>query len=85
MYTYENPTAMVELARLCGCRVVFFPKGAVTKFTQDQLTFQYEPGMEGVGFNKEVPLDYLKFRRTYYNLIKVFEEKLERFISHTQV
>ena len=41
--------------------------------------------MEGVGFNKEVPLDYLKFRRTYYNLIKVFEEKLERFISHTQV
>ena len=85
MYTYENPTAMVELARLCGCKVVFFSKGASTNYTEDQLTFEYEPGMEGVGWNKEVDFDYMKFRRTYYNLLKVFEEKLERFISHTQV
>jgi len=85
MYSYENPTAMVEIARLCGCKVVFFPDGAITKFTEKELTEKYEPGMNGVGFNKEVPLDTPKFREHYKNLIKTFEVKLERFITHTQL
>lgn len=98
MYTYENPTAMVEIARLCGCPVVFFPEGAITKFTEKELSDKYEPGMEGVTFIKThkiketltwaqfvVPLDTKKFRERYINLIDIFNKKLERFITHTQL
>jgi hypothetical protein len=85
MYTYENPTAMVEIARLCGCRVVFFQDGAMTSYTQKELTDLYEPTMMGVGWGKEVPLDTKKFREHYKGLIKTFEERLERFIIHTQI
>lgn len=86
-YTYENPTAMVEIARLCGCRVVFFPQGASTSYTQEQLTEDYEPGMDGVSFEKDEDkeLDIPLFRAKYANLMDVFNKKLTRFIDHTQV
>lgn len=87
MYSYENPTAMVEIARLCGCRVVFFPEGAATKFTKKQLEEDYEPGMMGVSFGlkEENQLDIKAFRERYISLIKTFEKKLDRFIVYTQV
>lgn len=87
MYTYENPTAMIEIARLCGCRVVFFPQGSSTNYTREQLTTLYEPTMDGVSFEKdeEVKLDTRLFRDKYINLMDVFNKKLTRFIDHTQV
>lgn len=87
MYSYENPTAMVEIARLCGCRVVFYPQGAATNFTRKQLTNDYEPGMDGVSFEKDeqAELDVPLFRSKYANLMDVFNKKLTRFIDHTQV
>jgi hypothetical protein len=86
-YSYENPTAMVEIARLCGCRVVFFPQGASTTYTQQELTDLYEPGMDGVSFEKdeEKKLDIPLFRDKYINLMDTFTTKLDRFIHHTQV
>jgi len=94
MYSYENPTAMLEIARLCGCRIVFFPQGAITKFTRDELTKLYEPGMDGISFYEDAhgmgsaeehsELDVKKFREKYIELIKTFDRKLERFIDHTQ-
>jgi len=86
-YTYENPTAMVEIARLCGCRVVYFPQGASTNYTQKQLTELYEPGMDGVSFEKdeEIQLDTKLFREKYINLMDIFQKRLSRFIDHTQV
>lgn len=85
-YTYENPTAMVEIARLCGCRVVYFPQGASTNYTQKQLTELYEPGMDGVSFEKdeEIQLDTKLFREKYVSLMSVFQKRLTRFIDHTQ-
>lgn len=87
MYSYENPTAMLEIARLCGCRVVFFPQGAMTTFTRKQLTEDYEPGMAGVSFEKDenIELDVKEFRESYINLGEIFNHKLDRFITHTQV
>jgi len=95
MYTYENPTAMNEIARLCGCKVVFFPEGAVTEYSKEELEEKYEPGMHGITFaydkklkivnrEKEVPLDVKKFRKHYKGLIKTFDKKLDKFIKRTQ-
>lgn len=86
-YTYENPTAMNEIARLCGCRVVFFPEGASTNYTQQQLTDLYEPGMDGVSFgeDQEVKLYTKLFREKYIGLMDTFQKRLSRFIDHTQV
>jgi hypothetical protein len=85
MYSYENPTAMLEIARLCGCRVVFFPEGARFKYTEKELKEKYEPGMDGVGWGKEVDLDVKGFRERYKGLIDTFEKKLDRFIYQTQL
>lgn len=86
MYTYENPTAMNEIARLCGCKVVFFPEGSATPYTKKELETLYEPGMQGVAFGRDdsVQLDVKKFRKTYIELIREFEKKLDTFIIHTQ-
>lgn len=87
MYTYENPTAMNEIARLCGCRVVFFPEGAATNYTRRQLIDDYEPGMWGVSWGvKDVQtLDTKLFRERYIALLETFNKKLDRFIEHTQL
>lgn len=87
MYTYENPTAMIEIARLSGCRIIYFSQGNSTSYTRKELTELYEPGMLGVSFDKdeEVELDVKKFREHYINLIDIFERKLDRFIIRTQL
>jgi len=87
MYSYENPTAMVEIARLCGCRVVYLEEGASIKYTKKELTELYEPGMDGVSFGLEdlQSLDIKKFREKYISLIDTFSKKLDRLIEVTQL
>jgi hypothetical protein len=86
MYSYENPTAMVEIARLCGCPVIFIPEGAITNFTKEELVTKYEPGMNGVSFgeNEEPKLDINGFRNHYEGLIRKFNTSLDNFIELTQ-
>lgn len=86
MYSFENPSAMVEIARLCGCRVVFIPKGAMIKYSKKELEEKYEPGMMGIswGLKDEQKLDVGAFREHYIDLRKTFEKKLDRFIGLTQ-
>jgi len=86
MYSYENPTAMLEISRLCGCRVVFFPEGAVTNFTEKELKINYEPGMMGVSFgnNEKKELDVKAFRDHYEGMSEVFSKRLDKFIERTQ-
>jgi len=50
MYSFENPTAMNEIARLAGCKVCYISEGATIKYTREELETKYEPGMEGVYF-----------------------------------
>jgi len=86
MYSFENPTAMNEIARLCGCRVVFIPKGAMTDYTKKELEEKYEPGMNGIswGLEDEQKLDVKAFREHYIGLKEIFSKKLDRFIDETQ-
>lgn len=86
MYSFENPTAMNEIARLCGCRVVFIPEGANIKYSQAELKEKYEPGMMGIswGLKDYQKLDVEAFRGHYEALRHKFEEKLDIFIDDTQ-
>lgn len=78
LYVYDKITAMLEVARLCGCPVEYWGP------TPLETLQVYEPGMDGLGFQREEPLDSLAFRQHYIRLIKTFEDKLERFIDATQ-
>jgi O-antigen biosynthesis protein len=81
MYSYDPNSAMFEIARLCGCRVVVIP----SRYTKEEFS-KYEPGMNGIswGVEENVPLDAIEFRKHYQGLIKTFEERLEGFIHETQ-
>jgi hypothetical protein len=81
MYSYDNNSAMFEIARLCGCRVVILP----SIYSKEEFE-KYEPGMNGIsyGLHENVALDAAEFRNHYLNMRKVFEERLEEFIDETQ-
>jgi len=86
MYSYENPTAMNEIARLCGCRVIFIPEGASLKYTEKELKEKYEPSNEGIswGIGNDSGFDAKAFRKHYMGLKDIFEAKLDKFIAETQ-
>lgn len=73
-YCYDNLTAMMEIARLCGCRVEYHGNHTMKELEN------YEPGLNGI--NSE--LDTIAFRRHYIAMIREFETKLEDFIDETQ-
>lgn len=81
MYSYDNNSAMFEIARLCGCRVVIIP----SRYSKEEFS-QYEPGMNGIsyGVDENTPLDAIEFRNHYKEMIKTFEERLDYFIEETQ-
>ena len=86
MYSYDNNSAMFEVARLCGCRVVIIP----SIDTRDQFK-KYEPGMNGIAYGiKEdgeygAKLDADYFRKWYLGLRSRFMDKLDYFIEETQL
>jgi len=82
LYGYDPMSAMYEIARLCGCRVVIIPDGSYTK----EQWSKYEPGMNGVSWDndEEVELDTPKFRKHYKGMIELFSKKLDKFIELTQ-
>ena len=81
MYSYDNNSAMFEIARLCGCKVVIIP----SIYSKEEFS-KYEPGMNGIsyGLEEKADLDSLEFRNHYKDMIKVFENRLEGFINETQ-
>jgi hypothetical protein len=81
LYSYDPVSAMTEIARLCGCRVVMLQK----TYTKSEYR-NYEPGLNGMSFglDEEVPLDSKGFRAHYYYLRKTFSERLDELIEETQ-
>ena len=79
MYSYDPVSAMHEIARLCGCRVVLL--NSDREYLKD-----YEPGLNGISFGLEqnVPLDVKGFRLHYMHLRKLFNKKIDFFIEVTQ-
>lgn len=79
LYIYDPVTALSEVARLCGCRVVMFaPMEGFEKY--------YEPGMNGISLYKDqgIKLNSEKFRHHYSEMREIFSKKLDRFIEITQ-
>ena len=81
MYSYDNNSAMFEIARLCGCRIVVIP----SIYKKEEFA-KYEPGFNGIsyGIEENVPLDVAEFRTHYKGMIRTFEKRLEGFIDDTQ-
>lgn len=83
MYCFDPCSAMTEIARLCGCRVVMVNN---TQYTKEMFSV-YEPGMNGISWGEEEnnELDAETFRAKYIDLINTFEHNLNQFIKDTQL
>lgn len=81
LYCYDPVSAMTELARLCGVRVIMINP----VYTKEQFS-KYEPGMNGINWGKDegIELDTHSFREKYKQLRRNFEMDLDSFIEHTQ-
>lgn len=79
LYIYDPVTAMSEIARLCGCRVVMLDP-------MEGFADKYEPGCNGISFSVEKPvkLDYSEFQAHYLRMKREFLDKLDYFIDLTQ-
>lgn len=82
MYSYDPVSAMFEIARLCGCRVVILN----SKYTKEEFE-KYEPGMNGISFGKDegIEVDSDAFRDHYLEMKDEFSRKLDIFIEETQI
>jgi hypothetical protein len=79
LYCYDKLSAMMEIARLCGCRVKYYGS-----YDEYELR-KYEPGLNGVGFmGDDVQLDTELFREHYIEMIHTFSSRLDAFIDATQ-
>jgi hypothetical protein len=81
LYCYDPVTAMTELARLCGTRIVM-----VNPLYTKETFSTYEPGMNGISWGKDegVTLWTQAFRTHYESMIRKFSDDLDRFIEDTQ-
>lgn len=79
LYCYDKLSAMMEVARLCGCKVKYYGD-----YLENELEL-YEPGLNGIGmFGHEKKLDVEAFRAHYMGLIDLFTKRLDAFIEETQ-
>lgn len=79
LYVYDRLSAMMDISRLCGCKVKYYGD-----FSQEQLE-KYEPGTNGIGYMGENnQLLIQAFREHYKQMIRDFDLKLDSFIDITQ-
>lgn len=78
LYCYDPISAMMECARLCGCKVVYL--GGKPK---EELE-NYEPGLDGIDFGDGTDFDPYEFRRHYEDMVTTFSKRLDQFIESTQ-
>ena len=81
LYCYDPVTAMTELSRLCGCRIVMINP----KYSRDDFK-KYEPGFNGISWarDEKIKLDTQAFKKHYMEMKEEFDRKLDIFISNTQ-
>jgi len=78
-YCYDRLSAMMDIARLCGCKVQYYGE-----FPKEELA-KYETGLNGLGYGDEgVKLDVEAFREHYKGMVDTFSTKLDTFIELTQ-
>lgn len=80
MTCFDNMTAMVEIARLCGCPVRIVPSGDYTREEYDRMT-----DWQGIGWDEVPgPFDSGALRERQEVLYRTFREQLAEFIEVTQ-
>lgn len=81
LYCYDPVSAMTEISRLCGCRIIMVNP----VYSRDEFKV-YEPGMNGISWGKDegVPLDTKGFTSHYIWLKAQFGGALDTFIKDTQ-
>lgn len=79
MYCFDPCTAMTEVARLCGCRVVMVNN---TQYTETEFS-RYEPGMNGISWETDnhASFDVEAFQSHYRGLFDTFGKKLDQYIG----
>lgn len=77
LYCYDRLSAMMEVARLCGCRVEYYGELPLSELKK------YEPGLNGVGYKSHEELDTKAFTEEYHALKETFDRKLDLFIQDT--
>lgn len=80
LYCYDRLSAMMDIARLCGCKVRYYGD-----FDKKDLE-KYETGMNGLTYRDEEEVDLRSyiFRCEYEQMRNVFSKKLDKFIEYTQ-
>ena len=80
LYCFDMTTAMIDIARLCGCPVVVIPDGSRSFEDYDRHV-----GWNGIGWNT-MPLafDPERFRSGYLDLFATFRRQLDEFVRITQ-
>src|SRR3972149_6590261 len=73
LYNYDPVSAMIEISRLCGCRIVQIP----SIYTKEEFS-KYEPTLMGFSWGKdeEVKLNVDEFTTHYRGLVKTFTSRL---------
>lgn len=81
LYCYDPVSAMLEIARLCGVRVIM--KNPVYKIEEFR---KYEPGMHGINWGEDqgIECNPKYFRGWYENLLNDFNKRIDKFIDETQ-
>ena len=77
LHSYDPVSAMTEIARLCGVKVVMHDY----TYNRDEYDLKYEPGINGMGWSKETDLDVSAFRERYTALQAQFDTDLDKFIE----
>lgn len=82
LYSYDPVSAMSEVARLCGTRVVLYND----EYSEDDYSTKYEAGSNGLSFGEDTHtiLDVGAFREQYMRLKDIFSIQLDKFIRDTQ-
>jgi len=86
-YSYANYTAMIIESRLCGCPTVVIPNGL---WTHGQFATGTPGGVAGLAWGtSKKELRWARrtvdgFRYGYRDLVRGFDEQLERFVQQTQ-
>lgn len=79
IYVYDRLSAIMDIARLCGCAVKYY--GGLPK----DILQKYETGMNGLAYEDEIKyLWTMEFREHYKNMIEQFSDRLDYFIEETQ-
>lgn len=78
LYCYDFLSAMMDIARLCGCNVRYL--GGLPQETLEQ----YEPGTDGIDFGNGAHLNSEHFRYHYTYMRELFSKKIDKFIEDTQ-